>query len=127
METAWLEAQQGFAFKPQPLTVCAYDVDSDPIHDLTDPNTLKSLGVTIAELACPWEDLVERGETPPTWTLARKRLAEGANGVLVPSFAPGATPADVNLVFWRWSDAPPDQVVLINDERRLPRDDTSWR
>jgi len=27
METAWREAQQGFAFKAQPLTVCAYDVD----------------------------------------------------------------------------------------------------
>jgi RES domain-containing protein len=127
METAWLEAQQGFAFKPQPLTICAYDVDSDPILDLTDPNNLKPLSVTMAEFACPWEQLAERGETPPTWTLARKLIAEGANGALVPSFAPGATSADVNVVFWRWSDAPPNQVALIDDERRLPRNDTSWR
>ena len=27
METAWLEAQQGFIFKAQPLTLCAYRVD----------------------------------------------------------------------------------------------------
>lgn len=127
METAWLEAQQGFAFKPQPLTICAYEVDSDPIRDLTDPNSLKSLGVTRAELACPWEDLATRGATPPTWVLTRKLIEEGANGALVPSFAPGAAFADVNLVFWRWSDAAPDQVILIDDERRLPRDDSSWR
>jgi len=127
METAWLEAQQGFAFKPQPLTICAYHVDSDPIYDLTDPSLLKSIGVTMAELTCPWEDLADRGAQPPTWTLALKLMAKEANGALVPSFAPGATAADVNLVFWRWSDAPPDQVVLIDDERRLPRDDKSWR
>jgi len=51
METAWLEAQQGFAFKPQPLTICAYDVDSDPILDLTDPNNLKPLSVAMAEFS----------------------------------------------------------------------------
>lgn len=26
-ETAWLEAQQAFPFKAQPMTLCAYDVD----------------------------------------------------------------------------------------------------
>jgi hypothetical protein len=29
-------------------------------------------------------------------------------------------------VFWRWSDHPPHQLRLIDDERRLPRDDSSW-
>ena len=36
-ETAWLEAQQGFAFKVQPLTLCAYAVDCADLADLTDP------------------------------------------------------------------------------------------
>ena len=27
LETAWLEAQQGFPFKAQPMTICAYRVD----------------------------------------------------------------------------------------------------
>jgi RES domain-containing protein len=31
-ETAWLEAQQGFPFKPQPLTLCAYEVDCDDVY-----------------------------------------------------------------------------------------------
>ncbi|WP_346797983.1 RES domain-containing protein [Halomonas sp. Bachu 37] len=36
-ETAWLEAQQGFAFKTQPLTLCKYEVDCGPILDLCEP------------------------------------------------------------------------------------------
>lgn len=44
METAWLEAQQGFPFKPQPLTICGYDVDSEPVLDLTDPSNLDNRG-----------------------------------------------------------------------------------
>ena len=34
-ETAWLEAQQGFAFKAQPLTLCAYEVDCEDLADLS--------------------------------------------------------------------------------------------
>ena len=37
METAWLEAQQAFPFKAQPLTLCAYEVDCADVVDLTDP------------------------------------------------------------------------------------------
>jgi RES domain-containing protein len=32
--TAWMEAQQGFPFKPQPMTLVAYQVDYDNIADL---------------------------------------------------------------------------------------------
>lgn len=38
-ETAWLEAQQAFPFKAQPMTLCAYEVDCADILDLTDPET----------------------------------------------------------------------------------------
>ena len=56
METAWIEAQQGFSFKPQPLTICAYEVHCRDILDLTDPAILDKTGVRTAELACAWED-----------------------------------------------------------------------
>ena len=35
-ETAWLEAQQGFPFKAQPMTLCGYSVDCEDLADLTD-------------------------------------------------------------------------------------------
>lgn len=127
METAWREAQQGFAFKAQPLTVCAYEVDCADAADLTAPADLESLGVNPGDLACPWEDLASRGLVPPSWTVARRLIAAGIAAVVVPSFAPGATAADRNVVFWRWSDALPYQVTVIDDGARLPRDDRSWR
>ena len=127
LETAWLEAQQGFAFKAQPMTICVYAVDCEDILDLTDPHERARLGVSEANLSCPWEDLASKGENPPSWTLARRLAGAGAAGILVGSFAPGATGADVNAVFWRWSDSRPHMVKVIDEQNRLPRDDSSWR
>lgn len=126
METAWLEAQQGFPFKPQPLTICAYDVDSEPVLDLTDLSSLNDLGFSPATLACSWEDLADQGKTPPSWKLAKALRANGAAGIIVPSFAPGATENDRNLVFWAWSDSLPSRVTVVDDERRLPTTAASW-
>lgn len=127
LETAWLEAQQGFPFKAQPMTVCAYAVDCRDVLDLTDEAERGRHGVTLAELPCPWEDMASRGLTPPSWTLAERLRGQGSAGIVVPSYAPGAGFLDVNAVFWRWSDAPPHQVRVVDDLGRLPRNDTSWR
>ncbi len=126
METAWFEAQQGFAFKAQPLTICAYDVDCQDIADLSDDDTRLELGVTAADLACAWEDLASRGQRPPSWRLAERLIASGIAGVIAPSFAPGAGVSDRNVVFWRWADTLPNRVTVIDDEARLPRDGRSW-
>ncbi|GBQ13462.1 hypothetical protein AA16663_1480 [Komagataeibacter rhaeticus DSM 16663] len=126
METAWLEAQQGFPFKPQPLTICAYDVDSEPVLDVTDPPNLDNLGFSSSALACPWEDLADQGKMPPSWELAKTLIANKITGIIVPSFAPGATKNDQNLIFWKWSGDLPSRVIVIDDEGRLPRTDMSW-
>lgn len=126
LETAWLEAQQGFAFKAQPMTVCGYETDCEDIADLTDPSERARLGVHAAELSCAWEDLAARRLMPPSWAVASRLMAGGVAGILVPSFAPGATAHDVNAVFWRWSDAPPHIVRVIDHHGRLPKDDRSW-
>lgn len=126
-ETAWLEAQQGFPFKPQPLTLCAYEVDCEAVVDLTVWRVLAALALDPADLACPWEDLYDRGLTPPTWTLANRLVSEGYAGALVPSFAPGADDDDVNVVFWQWRPSRPHRVRVIDDHGRLPRDDRSWQ
>ena len=127
LETAWLEAQQAFPFKAQPTTICAYAVDCDDVLDLTEERERVRQGLSAADLACPWEDLASQGVTPPSWALAKRLCGAGAAGILVPSFAPGAGPFDVNAVFWRWSDSPPHQVRVIDDLKRLPQDDVSWR
>lgn len=127
LETAWMEAQQAFPFKAQPMTLCAYAVDCESVLDLAGPAERARHGIEAADLACPWEDLASRGLVPPTWALARSLIAAGTAGILVPSFAPGAGPADVNAVFWRWADHPPHQVRVIDEAGRLPKNDASWR
>ena len=127
LETAWLEAQQGFPFKAQPMTICAYRVDCTDLRDLTDPAVLAAEGVAPGDLACAWEALADRGEAVPSWALARRLRAAGGAGIIVPSFARGAGPRDVNVVFWDWAREGSHQVVVIDDFGRLPRDDASWR
>lgn len=127
LETAWLEAQQGFAFKAQPMTMCAYRVDCEDIVDLTDPAALDANGIRAADLACAWEDMADRGQSSATWTIADRLVATGSAGILVRSFAAGASAADLNAVFWTWSSVPPHQVSVVDDERRLPRDSGSLR
>jgi RES domain-containing protein len=126
-ETAWLEAQQGFPFKAQPLTLCAYDVDCADILDLTTPSARDAAGTSDAVLGCAWEALARRGETPLSWRLATGLIAAECAGIIVPSFAVGATARDINVVFWTWSSEPPHRVTVIDDENRLPKDDRSWR
>jgi len=62
----------------------------------------------------------------PSWRLARRLIARGIAGILVPSFAPGATHRDENLVLWDWSNRPPRQVTVFDPTGRLPRDQRSW-
>ena len=126
-ETAWLEAQQAFPFKAQPMTLCAYEVDCEDVLDLTDPASCAAHGISPEDLACPWKDLSTRGIRPPSWSLTERLVAAGTAGAIVPSFAKGAVSADINAVFWAWAGVPPHRVQVIDDDRRLPTDGRSWR
>lgn len=116
--TAWAEAQQAFPFKPQPMTLVAYDVDCERMVDLTRPSVLRQLGSTPADLACGWEGLADLGIEPPTWTLADRLIGENVSGVVAPSYAPGAGAGATNVVFWRTEGA--CRVEAIDDFHRLP-------
>lgn len=118
-ETAWLEAQQGLAFKPQPLTICAYEIDCAGMVDLTDASVRTSLGMTLDDLGCAWEEILDRGGRPATWDLTDVLRGVGRAGVRVPSFAPGAGSRDTNLVFWDWSDDP-SRIGPRNRRRGAP-------
>ncbi|MET0528881.1 MAG: RES domain-containing protein [Microvirga sp.] len=126
LETAVREAAQGFARKLDPLTLCSYDVDVADIADLRVESQRKRLGIAAADLACPWKLLAHEGKPVPSWLATDKLVRGGHAGILVRSFAPGATEADVNLVLWHWGANLPHRVKLHDPERRLPRNQKSW-
>ena len=105
----------------QPIVLCAYEVDAEPIFDGMSPTRRRDEGVTDDALRCPrWKEEMCRGGVPASQALADRLIAAGYVGMRVPSFAPEAGADDVNLVLWRWSDRRPSRVVLIDDEARLP-------
>ena len=104
----------------QPLMLCAYQVDAEPVFDATDPTRLRESDVIEADLACPtWQaDMLDRG-VAASQSVADRLVAAGYVGILVRSFAVGASKRDLNLVMWRWGDALPTRVALIDEEGRL--------
>jgi RES domain-containing protein len=125
-ETAIAECAQGFAHRMPPITLCDYDVDCEPIADLSTEDGRAAHNVGMAELNCPWMALMLEGKKVPSHQVADRLAAEGFVGVLVPSFAPGARPADLNLVLWDWGDAPPKLVRVHDPAKRLPKNRKSW-
>lgn len=104
----------------QPILVCQYEVDIEPVFDARDPDIRRAEGVDWIELDCPdWQDLMDLGQTPPSHALAERLVAAGYVAMLAPSFAHGAEAGDTNLVLWKWGDDLPARVRLVDDQGRL--------
>ena len=124
--TAVGECTQGFSKRLQPLTICEYDVDCEPVVDLRTDATRAALGVALADLDCPWLTLMLAGKEPSSWRVTEQLRASGHAGILVPSFVPGASADDVNLVLWDWGSTLPRKVEVFDPSSRLPTDQASW-
>jgi RES domain-containing protein len=64
---------------------------------------------------------MKRNGEARTQTFARNLITRGFHGLLVRSFAPGTDVDNLNLVLWKWGNAAPSRLVLIDDEGRLSR------
>lgn len=118
IEGMFAEVSHGFAHRFPPLTVVTYDVDCAELLDLTTEAGRQAAGTDLATLGCAWMLDRAEGRTPPTWTLTKRLIAAGAAGVVVPSFAMGATEGMRNLVLWRWGGEQ-QKVVAWDMEGRL--------
>lgn len=105
----------------QPILLCAYEVDAEPVFDSTDRRACAAFGVTDADLHCPtWRTVTYRGKVPASQALADRLIRSGYVGMLARSFAAGAGADDRYLVLWTWGDRLPSRVAVIDDEQRLP-------
>ena len=118
--TAIREVQAGFAHRFQPLTLCAYEVRGTRVADLRNHDVLTASGFGPSAPACAWRDDVDRGRVPESWHLVDALQVAGADGVLAPSYAVGATTGDLNLVLWQWNDGSGVTVTVVDDFGRLP-------
>ncbi len=118
--TALREANQAGALQPTTLVYC--DAAFERIFDTRDDIGLRIEGMDDGALADPtWRDQMKTAGEAKTQIFAGGLTAAGYHGLIVRSFAPGATRNDANLLLWTWSDAAPCRLTLIDDERRLWR------
>ena len=117
--TALAEYNQSFTHRPQPKTLCAYDVNCKDILDLTDVDQRQSVGITQSELACGWKMILKNKKTPPTWMMVTSLIKDGISGIIVPSYAPNAPEGGQNIVLWRWDSDLPHKVTVIDDHNTL--------
>ena len=104
----------------QPLVLCSYELDADPVFDALDPGERAARSVSQADLDCPaWREELFSGREPASHTLAERLVSAGYAGMRYRSYAMGATENDVNLVLWRWGSELPSRLNLIDDENRL--------
>ncbi len=122
-----------FSLNTDPYTFFYLDIDCADIVDLTNQTVRVSLGVNIEDLQSPnWESELHRGIKPASHALSERLIKAGCAGIIVPSFADGAAPEDVNLVLWQWTDdtgAPKrgSHSVVVVSRDALPRDNRSWK
>ena len=124
---ALAEYQQGFLHRPQPTTLCTYEIDCIDVVDLTNPEELSIRDISPADLACAWEYDLIQGKTPASRVIAQHLIDEGIAGIIVPSFASNSPEQGKNLVLWTWNDTLPHRVSVIDDFGRLPGNQASWR
>ena len=125
-KTAILEVTAGFAHRLTPYVLCGYDVDCEDIADLRTETGREALSVAWVDLACAWGDALIAGREPASWDVVRRLRDAGHAGILVPSFANGATGDDQNLVLWRWGPALPHKVTVYDPTGKLPKNQLSW-
>ena len=118
--TALREANQAGSL--QPTTLVSYEAEIKDVFDSRDETALWEEGMDAAALGdTSWRDQMKVLGEANTQAFARRLIGKGFNALLVRSFAPGTTEADLNLVLWRWGDALPSRLVLVDDENRLSR------
>ncbi|MES5101141.1 RES family NAD+ phosphorylase [Agrobacterium sp. BA1120] len=118
--TALREANQAGSL--QPTTLVSYEADIDPLFDTRDGKALYDYDLDVHTLgANSWRDDMNTFAEARTQQLARDLKSAGFCGLIVKSFAQGATEDDLNIVLWTWGACAPHRLTLIDDERRLSR------
>ena len=115
--TALREANQVGSL--QPTILVSYTADLGPIFDTRDQDGLERYSTTTSMLADPaWRMKMLDGQSVPTQDFTGNLIADGFAGLLIRSFAKGASALDFNIVFWNRSSQG-CVLSVVDDEDRL--------
>ena len=114
--TALREANQAGSL--QPTILVSYKADLGPIFDTRDQDGLNATEAMLADPA--WRMKMLDGQSVPTQDLARALIADRFAGLLIKSYAKGASSSDFNIVLWAWSGNK-GSLEVVDDEERLSR------
>lgn len=117
--TALREANQVGSL--QPTILVSYTADLGPIFDTRDQVGLEQYGMTEAMLAdSAWRMKMLDSQSVPTQDFAGSLIADRFAGLLIRSFAKGASASDFNIVLWNWITEG-CVLTVVDDEDRLSR------
>lgn len=106
----------------QPLLIVAIRADASHLFDARDAGALAAHGLTPDAIGQDgWREEAAREGLSSGQRLAETLRAAGHPGMVVPSYAEGATVRDVNIVFWRWGVAGGARLEVVDDAGCLPR------
>lgn len=94
------------------LEVVSVHVVAQKIIDLRNSSALSEVGVSIKDAIAPWQELVSKGVTPPSWAVRDRLVACGANGLIDPS---RTAPCLWHLVLFSWNQDDAPQVHLVDE------------
>lgn len=101
----------------QPLLLVAIRARLTGLFDARDPAELARFGATADQIgADDWQDEARREGRSASQRFAVAVRDAGHKGMVVPSYAKGATERDVNVVLWDWLGA-----EVVDDDGCLDR------
>ena len=119
--TAMIETQPVLdAFKP--ITLVSYVLGSAKLLDTRDPGQQAAYSITPDLLATDWYTHAIDGTISPTWSLVERLRADGFHGLSYASLHNGLE----NVVLWVWNSGNGATVRVIDADRRLPKNQSSW-
>lgn len=117
--TALREAQQVGSL--QPTVLVSYRARIGPVFVARDATTLADYGMSTVDLADPaWRMAMLEGRSAQTQDLGRALISKRFAGLMVRSFAKGASDASLKLVLWRWTTGG-CTLDVVDDEDQLGR------
>jgi RES domain-containing protein len=120
--TAVAEYSQDLQFRP--VTLAQYHLSEAQIIDLTDHNCLIEHALMDEIHAVAWRALTLQGSDPPQWPVADRLIAAGWHGAWFP---PATSAQGRSIVLWRWNGTGGCKLQVIDQDNRLPLDQSSWK